>query len=252
MAQIITLLTDFGTRDSYVAEMKGVLLSQLPSATLVDITHDIRPYQIEEAAFNLLRTYAWFPASTFHLVVVDPGVGSNRKCLFVKTAHGNFVGPDNGVLLWAIRDSEKYKKKAAVAYEIPVSERAAPTFHGRDVFAPFICEYLRGKKQRLKRVSTLEGREFPLPAHGVGKISGEVLYEDQFGNTVTNIPTGKSNVRAIFGKYQVDTAPNYDSIAPGKVALLRGSHGFWEFAGSQDSAAKQLRLKKGDAITLVS
>lgn len=252
MGHIITLLTDYGTKDSYVAEVKGVILSQIPSATIVDITHEIKPYAIEGAAFNLLRAYSHFPASAYHLVVVDPGVGTNRKCLFVKTSHGNFIGPDNGVLLWAIRDAEKYKKRAALAYEIPIIKKIAPTFHGRDVFAPFLTEYLRGKKQRLVRVTSLEGRVFPIAVHGVGKISGEILYEDHFGNTVTNIPVGKAPVRANFGRYQVHTAPNYDSIPPSKVALIRGSHGFWEFAAHQESSSKRLRLKKGDAITLFS
>jgi len=252
MAHLITLLTDFGTKDSYVAEVKGVILSQVPSATIVDITHDIKPYQIEEAAFNLLRAYACFPAHAHHLVVVDPGVGTNRKCIFVKTGHGSFIGPDNGVLLWAIRDAEKFKKKAALAYEIPVVEKAGSTFHGRDVFAPFLVEHLRGKKQRLRRITTLTGREFPKAAHGVGKISGEILYEDHFGNTVTNIPVGKAPVRANIGRYQVHTAPNYEAIPASKVALVRGSHGFWEFAAHQESSSKRLRLKKGDPITLFS
>src|SRR5689334_17338345 len=103
MPNLVTLMTDFGLKDSYVAEVKGVILSQVPSATIVDITHEVPPYQITAGAFQLLRSYRWFPASAYHLCVVDPGVGTDRRCLFVRTAYGSFIGPDNGVLMWAVR-----------------------------------------------------------------------------------------------------------------------------------------------------
>ena len=163
MPQLVTLLTDFGTEDSYVAEMKAILFSQLPTLNVVDITHHIPPFDIERGAFQLLRSYGWFPAPTYHLAVVDPGVGSQRKCLYISTAHGHFIGPDNGVLLWAVRDAERRKKKPALIYEIPVPPETLPTFNGRDVLAPFLANLLRGKKMRLRRLEQMAGREFPLP-----------------------------------------------------------------------------------------
>ena len=126
----ITLLTDFGTADSYVAEVRGVLLSSAPGTTLVDVTNEIAPGDIRSAAYILGRTWHRFPKGTIHLVVVDPGVGSSRAALALR-AHGHrFVGPDNGVFTPVLHDAE------VEAVELPLREGASSTFHGRDLFAP--------------------------------------------------------------------------------------------------------------------
>lgn len=252
MAQIVTLLTDFGTRDSYVAEVKAVLLAQLPTVTLVDISHEIGAYQIEEGAFLLRRAYSWFPPSTYHLAVVDPGVGSSRRCLFVKTGHGNFVGPDNGLLKWAVEEAEQRKKKSAVIYEIPIPEGTAPTFHGRDVFAPFLASHLRGRKSRLRRLNGMEGRNFPVPRQQSGKLFGEILAVDHYGNLITNVPLNFRITTAQVGKRRLNAALNYESIPKGDAALIAGSHGFWEISSHNASASQTLALKKGDPILTFS
>src|SRR6476620_11272589 len=127
---IITLLTDFGTTDAYVAEMKAVLLGAVPEATLVDLTHAVPPGDIRAGAYLLGRSWHRFPAGTVHLSVVDPGVGTTRAALALR-AHGHwFVGPDNGLFTPVLRDAE------VEAVVLPVPAEASPTFHGRDLFAP--------------------------------------------------------------------------------------------------------------------
>src|SRR5262245_18985246 len=121
---LITLLTDFGLADAYVGEMKAVLLSSKKPPNIVDITHQITPFDIRNGAFQLLRSYDFFPEDTFHLAVVDPGVGSDRNCIYVKTERYHFIGPDNGLLIWAIRECERRDKKKAEAYIIPVEKGA--------------------------------------------------------------------------------------------------------------------------------
>src|SRR3954464_13086049 len=130
MARIITLLTDFGTADGYVGEMKGVLLSSAPGATIVDITHDVAAHDVEIGRLTLARYWRRFPAGTVHLAVVDPGVGSTRAAIAVESDGRFLVGPDNGLLSPALL-VRGYK-----AVELPVPQHASATFHGRDVFAP--------------------------------------------------------------------------------------------------------------------
>ncbi|HET6837122.1 MAG TPA: SAM-dependent chlorinase/fluorinase, partial [Gemmatimonadales bacterium] len=135
---IITLLTDFGTSDSYVAELKGVLLNRAPGIVLVDVSHDVPPGDIRSAAYILGRTWHRFPADTVHLAVVDPGVGTSRAALAIRAHQQYFVAPDNGILTPVLRDAE------VEAVMLPLPTTAAPTFHGRDVFAPAAAELARG------------------------------------------------------------------------------------------------------------
>ncbi|HEX6434962.1 MAG TPA: SAM-dependent chlorinase/fluorinase, partial [Gemmatimonadales bacterium] len=134
---IITLLTDFGTADSYVAELKGVLLGRVPDAVLVDLTHEVPQRDIRSAAYILGRTWYRFPASTVHLAVVDPGVGTSRAALAIRAHDQYFVAPDNGILTPVLRDAE------VEAVMLPLPTTAAPTFHGRDVFAPAAAQLAR-------------------------------------------------------------------------------------------------------------
>lgn len=251
MPSVVTLTTDFGLQDSYVAEIKAVLLSQVPSVNLVDITHEIPPYNVEAGAFQLLRSYRWFPPSAFHLAVVDPGVGTNRRCLFVRTAHGTFIGPDNGVLLWAIRDAEKASGKKAQGFEIPVREAVRPTFYGRDVFAPFLALHLRGKKSRLLKLNHFVGDEFPEARMFSDRWEGKILYVDHFGNLVTSIPSDKTGpCDAKVKKHRLSMQPNYLSIGDRQAALIAGSHGFWEIAAKKSSAQKLLKVEVGEKVSL--
>lgn len=253
MAGIVTLLTDFGTEDTYVAEVKAVLLAGDPKLTLVDLTHEITPYDISRGAFQLLRAYHHFPKGTYHLAVVDPGVGSRRKCLLIETARHRFVGPDNGLLKWAVRHCEREEGKPARIFEIPVSETASATFHGRDVFAPALLRHLKAEKQGLKKISEMEGREFPDPVLRNGKLVGEVLLVDHFGNLVTSLPHVPGEIpEAHLGERTVlKTVSCYADIPAAEACLVPGSHGFWEIACRSASAHEKLALGVGQEITFL-
>lgn len=250
---VVTLLTDFGLEDPYVAEVKAVLLASGKNIQLIDLCHDIAPYDIEWGAFQLMRSYRFFPKSTYHLAVVDPGVGGERRCLYVETSHYRFVGPDNGLLLWAVRDCEKREGKRAKVFEIPVPEGTAPTFHGRDIFAPFIVQGWRARGQRLTPIEGMKGREFPGFRELDGRKIGEILGFDHFGNAVTSIAVDKQlKVEAQVGhrSERMTSVSAYKAIEDNKAAVIAGSHGFWEIAAKEDSALELLELKQGEQVTV--
>ncbi len=206
MGAIITLTTDFGLTDAYVAAMKGVMLGINPQAKLIDICHTIKPQNIPQAAFVLSMAYRFFPKKTIHLVVVDPGVGSERRAIILRTPSADFVAPDNGVLSYVIRQSstkpvpnkvnhQQIKlgpELKAVAITKPEFWRSPVsfTFHGRDILAPVAARLSLGFPpidfgEAITSVTTL-----PLPhPHRVsdGSLVGHILHIDNFGNLITNI-----------------------------------------------------------------
>jgi S-adenosylmethionine hydrolase len=181
---IITLLTDFGTADGYVAEMKGVLLSLAPDAHLVDISHEVPPQDVMRARLTVSRYWRRFPPCTVHLVVVDPGVGTARAALAVASEGRFLVGPDNGVLSAAIGADH------ARVVDLDVPGGASPTFHGRDVFAPAAARLAHGEPLdilgRTHRRSVMLHTPVPVRAEG-GGITGEIIAIDRFGNAITNL-----------------------------------------------------------------
>ncbi len=254
MSTVVTLLTDFGTRDTYVAEMKGVL-SASPRITLVDLSHHVPSYSVRWGAFLLWRAYSSFPKGSWHLAVVDPGVGTARRALYVKAGPYHFVGPDNGLLTWAVRDAEKKARVKAKAFEIPIDGETGPTFHGRDVFAPFVLKSLKGtSKPKTRAVKEFSGEDFPKVRHVNKDVIGEVIGVDHFGNIVTSVPfEGMKNVQAhIKDRMTLRMADNYLAIPPGNAALIRGSHGLWEISCRMGSASEMLRLVPGDPVTFTA
>ena len=189
---LITLTTDFGMQDGNVGVMKGVIYGLNPQARIVDLSHDIEPQKIAQAAFVLSRHYRYFPAGTIHLVVVDPGVGSERRALIVQTAQAFFVAPDNGVLTYVVHDA---RRASADLHIIDISnprfwlQDVSPVFHGRDIFAPVAAHLSLGIPVPAfgKEVNDLV--TFPLPQveRGEGKLKGQVAHIDRFGNLLTNI-----------------------------------------------------------------
>jgi S-adenosylmethionine hydrolase len=185
---LITLLTDFGLSDHYVAAMKGVMLGICPDAHLVDISHEIGAFGIAQAAFVLGQAYPCFPPGTTHLVVVDPGVGSSRRPLLLEAAGQFFVGPDNGVLSFPMEHDPRHKAREIIAtryFRRPVSN----TFHGRDIFAPVAAQVARGLAaskmgRRILDVVRLDVGA-PVRSHD-GVWTGHILHVDRFGNLVTN------------------------------------------------------------------
>jgi S-adenosyl-L-methionine hydrolase (adenosine-forming) len=185
----ITLLTDFGSRDAFVASMKGVILTIDPQSRIVDLSHEIRPQNIREASYVLQSSYRYFPKGTIHLVVVDPGVGSDRRPILVKGNHYFFVAPDNGVLSGIYEEQAPYQ-----VFEITESDyflkKEGSTFHGRDRFAPVAAGLAKGSPPEQFGKPIIDFVRFPIPKPRRlkdGGLTGQVIYIDRFGNLITNI-----------------------------------------------------------------
>jgi len=191
--RFISLTTDFGLSDWFVGTMKGVIYRINPRVTVVDLTHDLLPGDIRAGSFALAAAYRYFPKGTIHVAVVDPGVGTDRKAIAVRTADYFFVGPDNGVLSFALR-KERIKSIHALENKTHFLKPLSQTFHGRDIFAPVAAELSRGLAIRKlgPAVHDLVHLPWPEPRHRQGSIKGEVVYIDRFGNAITNIEAPKS------------------------------------------------------------
>jgi S-adenosylmethionine hydrolase len=259
---IITLLTDFGARDYFVGAMKGVILSLNPDATIVDITHEIPPRDIQAAAFNLLACYKDFPAGTIHVAVVDPGVGSGRRALLVECANQFFVGPDNGLFSW-ITEREGNFSAWQITNEELFRSPVSSTFHGRDVFAPVAAALSTGVAPAevgppLENIVTLA----PLsPRMRADAIEGSVIHIDRFGNCITNFTAEHVNeeriaagAKLIVNDKEVTSFRKFfaDESGPkNELFMLVGSAGFVEIAAQNASAAEILPAKRGDSVLLV-
>jgi S-adenosylmethionine hydrolase len=244
MRPIVTLLTDFGTADGYVAEMKGVLLAAVPEATIVDLTHDIPPQDVESARLALARCWRRFPEGTVHLVVVDPGVGGPRAAIAVESDGRFLVGPDNGVL------SPALLRAGAHAVELPVPPNASPTFHGRDVFAPAAAQLAaRVAIDALGRpFATPIVRRTPEPRRREdGALLGEVIAVDRFGNAVTNLIGLRGGAIEIAGR-RIPVRRTYGDVPSGALTALCGSSGLIELAVRDGSAAREHGLSRGAAV----
>lgn len=244
----LTLLTDFGTSDSYVAEMKGVLLGICPDAVLVDITHAVPPGDVRAGAYLLGRAWHRFPAGTVHLAVVDPGVGTTRAA-FALRAHGHwFVGPDNGLFTPVLHDAE------VEIVVLPTPEDASPTFHGRDLFAPAAAELARGTPlQSLGEPMTgMPARLTYTEPHYEGKsVVGEIVYMDRFGTLVTNLTTEFVPPYAVLEVEGLDIGPlrrTFGDVPTGGLLAYVGSGGAVEIAVRDGSAARRLGLGVGGRI----
>jgi len=185
---IITLITDFGIEDGYVGIMKGVMLSINPNLTIVDITHQIPPFDITAAQLVLNSSYRFFPLNTIHLIVVDPGVGTDRKPIMVKSKDYFFIAPDNGVLTPILLKEEKKEIYHLNKPEYFLS-KVSSTFHGRDIFAPVAAQLSLGIPY--KKIGTIINEAFisPLPSPSVSnfELLGEIIHIDRFGNAISNI-----------------------------------------------------------------
>jgi S-adenosyl-L-methionine hydrolase (adenosine-forming) len=244
MRPVITLLTDFGTADGYVGEMKGVLLARVPEATLVDVTHEIPPQDVEAARLTLARVWRRFPPGTVHLVVVDPGVGTERSALAVKSDDRWLVGPDNGVLSPALLVATS----CAVALDIPAN--ASASFHGRDVFAPAAAALALGVGLDALGTPVTQPviRRTPEP-HRIddGVIAGVVIGIDRFGNAITNLVGLRAGIIDTAGK-TLPVGRTYGDVAPGTALAIVGSSGLIEIAVRNGDAARLLNLTRGSPV----
>jgi S-adenosylmethionine hydrolase len=255
---VVALLTDFGTRDHYVGAMKGVVLGICPAAALVDITHEVPAYDVLAGALELAAAYRYFPAATVFLVVVDPGVGSNRRGVAVDAGQYRFVGPDNGVfgLVCGEHPPARIVELTEGRYARPTISR---TFEGRDRFAPAAAWLAQGVEMAAlgRPAGSLHPLQVPQPVLGGGAIHGEVLRVDRFGNLITNIDrravealgTGDLEIR-IGGRQVPRLVSTYTEAPPGELCALFGSTDHLEIAASGASAAALLALGRGAAVRL--
>lgn len=244
MAAVITLLTDFGTADGYVAEMKGVLTALAPGAPIVDATHDIPPQDVEAGRLALARYWRRFPAGTVHVAVVDPGVGSTRPAIAVESDGRFLVGPDNGVLSPALLAG------TARVVRLHESPGAAPTFHGRDVFAPVAAALALGASL----TSVGEPHHDPIVRRtpeakrlADGRVEGVIITVDRFGNCVTNIVGARVTRVEVAGR-MLPMRRTYADVEPGQAAAITGSSGLVEIAVRDGNAAVSLGIRRGDRV----
>jgi S-adenosylmethionine hydrolase len=243
---IITLITDFGTADGYVGEMKGVLLSLAGDAHIVDVTHEIAPQDVASARLTVARVWRRFPSGTVHLVVVDPGVGSERAALAVESDERFLVGPDNGVLSPALLIA------GARVVALPIPPNAAPTFHGRDVFAPAAGALAAGARVGDLGVDARDPliHRTPEPTRlGPGTLAGEVIAVDRFGNAVTNL-VGLYGGAIEVGGVQLPVRRVYADVEPGSLLAVVGSTGLIEIAVRNGDATTRLGLERGTRVVL--
>lgn len=255
---IITLTTDFGTRDWFVGTMKGVILGIHPRAQVVDITHEIAPGDIRGGAFALMAAAPYFPKSTIHVAVVDPGVGSKRRAIAVQTDKAIFIGPDNGVLSWALHGT-KIQSVRQITNESFFRHPVSRTFHGRDIFSSVAAHLASGKKfsQLGPKITAWIQLPWPEPKRTGKTITGEILHLDRFGNGITNLPHDLlsedewSRVHVLVNRKKLGSPhTSYAAVKSGQPLAILSSSGFLEIAANGGSAEKLFKLKTGSVVTL--
>lgn len=251
--QRVTLLTDFGTADGYVAAMKGVIASIAPDAQLDDVSHDLAQGDVEAAAWSLGAYWRLYPRGTVHLVVVDPGVGSQRRALAVRADGRLLVAPDNGVLSRVLHSAADVQAVHALESAAHRRTDVSNTFHGRDIFAPAAAhlaagEPIRRMGPRVENPITLEVAEPQVVGEA---LRGQVVHVDRFGNLITNIPADALPDAA---SVEVEDAGvgevrrTYSDVPEGSLLALIGSSGYLEVSERNGSAARRLGLGRGATV----
>jgi hypothetical protein len=260
--QIISLLTDFGLKDVYVAEMKAIILQICPEAKIIDISHNIEKFNVRMGAFMLACAAPYFPEGSIHIGVVDPGVGTERRAIIVETQRSWFVGPDNGLLMLAaekegIKHVYEIRNKAYMRFQV------SHTFHGRDIFAPAAAYLARGIAvsefgPEIIHYTTPEYAKAKLEEN---QVKGEILHIDDFGNIITNISISELEklgvsegdvISLIIGKdkFQVKLCSAYNEVSKGEALAIIGSHGFLEFSVNLGNAARQFKAEVGKCLKI--
>lgn len=242
----ITLLTDFGTRDGYLAELKGTLLSLAPGVQLVDLTHDIPSGDIADGAYAIGRAWRRFPGGTVHLCVVDPGVGTARRALAISAGGQFFVGPDNGLF------SDPLMAKDVAAVSLAMIPGAAPTFHGRDIFAPAAAALATGIALASLGEPAADTVRLPQnrPQRRGEYLVGEVVHVDRFGTLVTNLPSGRiaPDAKVRLGVYDLPLKTTFADVPPGDPVAFVGSGGTLEVAVRNGRADVVLGSARGAEV----
>lgn len=258
-SRIITMTTDFGTRDSYVATMKGVIYRINREVRVVDLTHEIKPQDLMEASLVLDGCYRFFPAGTVHLVVVDPGVGTKRRTIIVDTPEYIFVGPDNGVFsrIYASLPTHEVREITSKRFLLP---QISDTFHGRDVFAPVAAHLSHGlaSSEFGPIITDPVRRDPPEPVVWQDHITGEVIHIDSFGNIITNISrelfetvVGDRRFRiSLSGRSIERLSRSYEDGERGHALALFGSFDRLEIAIGCGRADHRIGAGRGDPVQI--
>ncbi len=258
---IITLLTDFGLYDHYVASVKGVILQIAPKVTIIDITHEVSPQNVVQAAFILRQAFECFPADTVHVAVVDPGVGTPRPVIAAKYAEQFILAPDNGLLSLVHRDFALQELRVVQNTSL-FRKAVSATFHGRDIFAPVAAHM--AKSGRLAEVGPPTDRlallDLPTPqVTPDGRIRGQILYIDHFGNALTNIAVAdldraarrRTHLSVMLAGRQIGPVRQaYGELPPGSPLALISSANMLEIAINRGSAARELGLAAGQEVVV--
>ncbi len=253
----IALITDFGTEDGYVGAMKGRILSICPSVNVVDISHDISPYNVHRAAFCINNCYPYFPDKTIFVAVVDPGVGTHRKAIVVKTSQHIFVGPDNGIFSFV------YRREGYQAWEIRLktfTEKISPTFHGRDVFARVAAWIATGHdiEKYLKPLKEVDSFLKPPQKVNDHEFLPRVIHIDHFGNLILNFHKSDTTALEAVSKINVciqnmeltQIEETFGAVAEGGFVLTWDSSDFLQIAQNMGNAARELNVSVGDQLQL--
>lgn len=251
---VITITTDFGTRDGYVGEVKGVLATLAPATVVVDIAHDLAPGDVRGAAWVLGRIWTRFPAGSVHLAIVDPGVGGPRLPLAVLAAERWYVGPDNGLLTSVLGT---HSVAEARRIDITLGGRPSSTFHGRDVFAPAAARLASGAEPgqigpEVDRSRIVE-LTMPRPERRGDALHGHVVHVDRFGNLVTNLPNEELPPAAavrVAGVTVPEVSSSYDAVGRGELVATLGSGGTLEIALRDGSASGRLGVGRDEEVVV--
>lgn len=257
---VITLTTDFGTRDPFVGVMKGRILARLPTARIVDLTHEVFAHWPAEAGFWLARSYRWFPVGTVHVAVVDPGVGTARDIVMVESQGHRLLAPDNGLLAPVVSADAGARIRRVTAEGMARCGigRVSATFHGRDIFAPLAAELAGGRvlpEQLGDSIAELVPSRIDAPTLIEGRIAGQVISIDHFGNLITDIDLqlleGLREPRVHAGRLVLPVRRTYGDCAPGCALALVNSFGVLEIAVAEGRAADALGLTRGAPVVVL-
>lgn len=260
MPALITLLTDFGVADGYVGIMKGVIRGIAPSVQIVDLSHEVAPQDIRAGALILRSAVPFFPRETVYVAVVDPGVGSARAAVVVRSRRGSFfVGPDNGLLTPAVEADGGAVGIWRIENPAYIRSMVSQTFHGRDVFAPAAAHLVTGAAAERfgTGLPSLTPLALPEPERAATRVRGEVIYVDRFGNLVTNISQSDLDAVATTGvSVSMPNVPDvpyvtaYAHAAPNAPLAIINSWGLLEIAVRDGNAARQLGAAQGAVVTV--
>ncbi len=258
--RVVAFLSDFGNQDAFAGIVKGVVLRISPGVACVDITHEINPQNILQAAFILAQSYTFFPRGTVFMAIIDPGVGSQRKALLIKTKNYYFIGPDNGILSLAAR-ADTIQKIIHLTNKKYFLKEVSSTFHGRDIFAPVCGWLIQGIPMNLfgETLRNITVLELPAVKKTKVRLEGEIIFIDRFGNCTTNISCksfflflGQRQFKATVGNCKISKFfRSYDQGGMDEFFFIPGSFGFVEVAKKNSHAQSLGNVHLGQRVTII-